>query len=265
MTEFSIIKGKVDRPRRIMVYGPPGVGKTSFGCQAPNPILIQTEDGASDIGVDRLPLSKSYSKFMDGLRWIYKNHNGYKTIVIDSLNWLEKLIHEEVCVEHDAVGIESTVGINGQVVKEFGYQAGYGFAQDKWDDLLDNLDRIQVDTKMSIIMTAHSVVKEFADPTTDNYERYIPALNVNKKGIGAGSLLQQWCDEVLFINHTVFTKESDKGMSKGIGTGERIIYTEMRPSFDAKNRLGLPPEMPYVKDQGYAEYAKYVYSTTKEK
>jgi hypothetical protein len=113
-------------------------------------------------------------------------------------------------------------------------------------------------------MTAHSVVKEFADPTTDNYERYIPALNINKKGIGAGSLIQQWCDEVLFINHTVFTKESEKGISKGIGSGERKIYTEMRPSFDAKNRLGLPPEMPYKKDNGWTEYSKYLPKTTKK-
>jgi len=256
--EFKIIKGKVDRPRRITVYGPPGVGKTSFACQAPKPVMIQTEEGADDIGVDRLPLCTTYKDFLDALLWVYDNPNGYKTLVIDSLNWLEKLIHTEVCTKYDAVSIESTVGRSGQVVKDFGYMAGYGFALDLWDVILGKLDRIQAEKGMTIIMTAHSVVKEFADPTTDNYERYIPALNVNKKGIGAGSLIQQWCDEVLFMNHTVFTKETEKGMSKAVGSGQRVIYTEMRPSFDAKNRLGLPAEIPYVKDNGWSEYAKHL-------
>ena len=255
---MEIIKGKIARPRKIMIYGPPGVGKTTWASEAPNPILIQTEEGADDIGTDRMPLVKSYDEFMEQLRYLFKENNGYQYLVIDSLNWLEKLIHAKICEEHGASHIED------DSVKEFSYQAGYSFALEACDDLIEALTSFQETTGLGIIMIAHSRIQEFQDPTTATYDRYVPALHINKKGIGFNSRMQQWCDEVLFLNEKVYTKvtEDKKGnktdQTKGIGTGERIVYTERRPAFEAKNRLGLPSEMPYVKDEGWSEYALYL-------
>ena len=248
----GVIKGRSFAPRKIMVYGPPGVGKTSFACQAPNPIVIQTEQGAGDVGADRFPVCKTFEQFWTQCGQVVEGGQGYDTIVIDSLNWLEKLVHKYICDKHGAENIEDTK------VKEFAYQAGYNFALDAWDNIIDKFDEMMESTGANMIMCAHSKIQEFKDPTTDNYERFVPALHVSKKGIGAGSRLQQWCDEVLFINKKAMIRTTDKGEAKAIGGEDTYIFTQGRPSFDAKNRLNLPSEMVYEQGKGWEQYAMYL-------
>ena len=60
------------------------------------------------------------------------------------------------------------------------------------------------------------------------------------------------------MSFKVHTKQSDEGFNKkknrGVGSGERIMRTTERPAHIAKNRLGLPDEMPL----DWREYAKYL-------
>jgi hypothetical protein len=96
---------------------------------------------------------------------------------------------------------------------------------------------------MEVILLAHSQIKEFKNPETDNYDRFMPRLHEK-----AANVIQEWCDEVLFATYRVHTKSVDLGFNKktakGLATGERIIRTVERPSCLAKNRLNLPEEMP---------------------
>jgi hypothetical protein len=71
----------------------------------------------------------------------------------------------------------------------------------------------------------------------------------------AAGIAEEWADCVLFANFRVYTTATKQGFEKkvvrGVGTGERVVYTEERPGFRAKNRYSLPPELPF----GWAEFA----------
>ena len=49
----SITTGPAITPPRLLVYGPHGVGKTTFLSEAPSPILLPTEDGKGKLDIAR--------------------------------------------------------------------------------------------------------------------------------------------------------------------------------------------------------------------
>ena len=57
-------------------------------------------------------------------------------------------------------------------------------------------------------------------------------------------LVKEWADMVLFANYKTFAVKTENGKTKGQG-GERRMYTTHHPCWDAKNRFGLPGEMPF--------------------
>jgi hypothetical protein len=250
MTDFEIIKGTTLKPRRVLVYGRHGAGKSTWASSAPKPIVIQTEDGCNDIGPDRLPLATTYEELFEQLRWLYKNGSKYESIVIDSADWMEKLIHKWVATQN---GLDS--------VSDIPYGKGYEGANDELMNILGTLDTLQVKHGCHVIFTAHARIVKFDDPQSDSYDRYAPALHVNGRGAGACVTLQEWCDEVMFLTEKTLTREVDKGFGnkahKAIGTGDRILYTCSSPAFDAKSRLTLPDELPAPKEGGWEVYAGY--------
>jgi hypothetical protein len=227
-----IQKGRAAMPRRIMLYGPHGVGKSTFGAMAERPIFITTEEGTNDIECDRFPLAAKYGDVLGSLSALYSDEHDYQTVVIDSLDWLERLIWAEVCTKRRVESIEDVP-----------YAKGYIFALTQWREVLAGLDALRAERRMQVILIAHAAIEKFANPETDTYDRYIPRLQKQ-----ASALVQEWCDEVLFATYRVHTKTSSEGFDRkrtqGIGTGERILRTTERPAHVAKNRLNLPDELP---------------------
>lgn len=229
-------------PRRIMLYGVHGVGKSTWGAATPEPIFIQTEDGLGDIRCTRFPLAASFNDVITAMGDLYTEKHPFKTLVVDSLDWLERLIWAGVCGAKSVKNIE-----------DIGYAKGYVFAMDYWRQFIDGLDALRNDRGMMVVLIAHAAVAKFADPETDSYDRYEPRLHK-----AASHLIQEWCDEVLFANYKVHTRVVDEGFdkkkAKGIGTGERIMRTTSRPAHVAKSRLGLPDEMPFE----WSAFAKFL-------
>lgn len=247
----GLIIGRIKRARRIMLYGVAGVGKSTWASQAPDPVFLQTENGADDIGVPRLPVAQSYDEFRDQLRSICEVKNSYRTLVIDTINGLEKLIQAHVCKQHD---VEHIIDIP--------YAKGYDYALDEMCDMLNGFDWVLNKFKMSIILIAHPRVKKYEAPDTEPYDRYWPDLHVNSKGQGVGEEVTRWCDEVFFATWKTFVKSTDEGFgrtrSQGISDGTRVIRTQERASHIAKNRLGLPYEIAMPEENAYAEFAKFL-------
>ncbi len=239
----SITTGPVARPRRTLIFGTQGVGKSSFASMAEKPVFIQTEDGLSDIDCSRFPMTTSLRDVLEQLGSLYTEEHDFKTVVIDSLDWLERLIWSDVCEKR---GVQS--------IEDIGYGKGYVFALAQWRDILSGLDALRNDRGMSVILIAHAAIERFANPETDTYDRYVPRLNKH-----ASALVAEWCDEVLFATYQVHTKTTDEGFNRrrtqGIGTGARILRTSERPAHAAKNRLGLPDEMP-LDYRVYAAFAR---------
>ena len=242
----TIQRGRSQQPRRVLLYGVHGVGKSTFGAMAEKPIFIQTEEGLNDIETDRFPLATKYGDVLNALSALYSEEHGYQTVVIDSLDWLERLIWAEVCAKR---GVES--------IEDIGYAKGYVFALTQWREIFDGLDALRNDRGMQVILIAHAQIEKFANPETDTYDRYAPRLQKQ-----ASALVQEWADEVLFAAYKVHTKTTSEGFDRkrthGIGTGERIIRTTERPAHVAKNRLNLPDEFPL----DYRIYAAFVRGET---
>ncbi len=245
----SIETGRSRKPRRVMLYGVHGIGKSTFGAMAPNPIFIQTEDGLADIDAPRFPLSGAFEDVMSALMVLYTEQHEYDTVVIDSLDWLERLIWNEVVRRRPTT--EKGRPVN--TIEDYGFSKGYVYALEPWREVLDGLTALRDERSMMVILIAHARIERFENPETDAYDRYSPRLNKH-----ASALLQEWCDEVLFATYKVHTRQTEEGFDKtrtrGIGTGDRILRTTERPAHMAKNRLGLPEELPL----DFAAYAQHL-------
>lgn len=228
----QVMCGKAPAPRRVMLYGTHGIGKSTFASCAPKPIFLQTEDGLGEIDCDKLPLVTSFAEAMAALSELYTEQHPYQTVVVDSLDWLERLIWAEVCRKRNVENIE-----------EIGYAKGYVFSLTQWREFLEGLSALRADRGMTAVLIAHARIERFENPETESYDRYVPRLHKL-----AAAIVQEWCDEVLFATYKVYTKQSDEGFNRkrtqGVGSGERIIRTQERPAHVAKNRLNLPDELP---------------------
>jgi GTPase SAR1 family protein len=226
----NIVRGVRQRPPRIIIYGLRGVGKSSFCAKATNPIFVPTEDGLGVLDVAAFPLAKSFDELLANLASLANEDHEYKTVVLDSLDWCEKLIHEVVRKkEGERVFVE--------------YGRGYTLSVAYIEDLLKALDRLRDEKGMTILITAHTIVKRFQSPDSEPYDRW--ELDLHQK---AASVCEEWADVLLFASQKIFTTSSDVGFGnkqvRGVGNGERVLLTEERPSHVAKNRYSLPYELP---------------------
>jgi hypothetical protein len=242
----NIITGLTPGPRRMMIYGTAGIGKSTFATNAGSPIVIQTEDGLCEIDCHKFPIAQSLDEVMQSVAALYAGEHSYRAVVIDSLDWLERLIWAKVCQSRQVASIE-----------DIGYGKGYIFALQHWRDVLDGLAALRDRCGMSVILIAHAKIERFENPETEPYDRYVPRLHKT-----AAALVAEWCDEVLFATYRVFTKATDEGFNRSrvqaLGSGERVLRTNERPSHLAKNRLNLPDELPLA----WSEFAKFLPALT---
>jgi hypothetical protein len=214
---------------RVMVYGPHGLGKTTFGAGAPSPIFILTEDGLGRLEIDHFPLAGSFQQVLDAISTLYSEDHNFQTVVIDSLDWLDNLIWQDIHAKHDE--------------KALAYGKGAVIAADYWRQILEGLSALRDERGMAVVLIAHTEIKRFDSPETEPYDRYRPKLQER-----SSALIQEWCDAVFFCNYRVITKETEVGFNKevrrGVTTGERLMYTTEKPAYLAKNRYGLPDSMP---------------------
>lgn len=225
----KVTKGKVKRPHLIIVFGVDGVGKTTFASQAPDPIFLGKEQGTDQLDVNRFPEPKTWSEVLQAIDELTTMSHQYKTLVIDSLDWIEPLLFKHICEEDEVKSIELAGG---------GYGKGYVVAVEKWHEFIDKVNKLRDVKKMHVIMIAHSEIITFNDPDSQMaYERY--QMKLHKR---ANPVLREWVDAVLFANYKTFTKK-DGTRTKALGDGARVMYTERRPGYEGKNRYGLPPVM----------------------
>jgi hypothetical protein len=239
MTLLSKIHhGRIAKPPRILLYGTEGIGKSTFGSQAPRPVFIQTEDGLDEIDCAKFPPATHFDEVTAALAELRREEHDYETAVIDSLDWLERLVFDKLCAEHNVASIEQVAG---------GYSKGYTLALNLWRDIIDHLNALRNDRGMVVLLIAHSKVERFEDPESSPYDRYSPRLHKH-----AAALVSEWCDAVLFATRRIRTQSEDAGFNRkrtiahaiGSGGGERILRCVGGPSCVAKNRYGIVEELP---------------------
>lgn len=232
----SISKGRAKKAPRLIVLGVEGVGKSTFASKAENPIFIpmKGEQGIDEIDAHKFPPVATYADITSAIGTLYQDDHPYKTAVIDSSSALEPIIWAETC---RVAGVDSVEKVGG------GFGKGYTEALKYWNELTEGLDALREERGMTIILIGHVVTGEFNDPEADPYTTY--QFDVQKK---AAAKLYRWADAVLFANFKrAVVQKSEAGFNKktsrGIGTGQRVLYTEKRPAHPGKNRYHLPYEL----------------------
>ena len=229
---MKIISGKIIKPQKVVIYGPEGIGKSTFAAQFPKPLFIDTEGSTSHLEVDRLPRPTSWQMLKQYIKDLKGDTMGYHTLVIDTADWAERLCEEAICQSNGKVGIE-----------DFGYGKGYTYVKEEFGRLLDSLSDL-IDAGMNVVLTAHSIIRKFELPEeTGAYDRYELKLG-QKAGNQCAALAKEWADMVLFVNYKeiVITTKDNK---KKVSGGKRVMYTAHNPCWDAKNRHGLAEELPF--------------------
>ena len=200
---------------------------------------LNIEDGLGDIDCTKTEKLESFGAVCKAIEWATSSK--YRTVVLDTTDWLERLIFNQVATDAGKPNIT-----------EIGFGKGYGEAVRKWEYVLGALEAARLKGK-GIILLAHARVVRFENPETQAYDRY--ELDLHKSSSG---MLQEWCDEVLFASFRVFTRTEDQGFGKertiALGGKERYIRTNESATAVAKNRLRLPDELP----MSWAAYAQYL-------
>lgn len=244
----SVITGTIEAPPRIMVFGTPGVGKSTLACSAPGAIVVQGEEGTKRIKTSRFPKPGAWPEVLsEQIQSLIDDPHDYRTLVVDTLDGLEALVFADVCRESkNCDSIDVACG---------GYGKGYNRAVDKWREMLSKLERLQAHRGMAVVLTAHSVVKTFHNPEAADYDRYIPKMNEKAWGV-----FYEWCDAVLFAQYETHAiggaKLDDK--AKAISTGVRVLRTTRKAAWEAKNRYGFPETIPLPLENGWSVIAQYL-------
>ena len=229
MTLAGLVKGRQTKPVRVLLYGVEGVGKSTFGSEAPRPIFIGAEDGTAHLDVERFPMPQTWTEVLDAIRVLTVETHEYRSLVLDTLDWAEPLLWAHICARDGEMNIES-----------YGYGKGYQAALDEWRIFLAALERMREANGMHVVLLAHSWIKPFKNPQGPDFDRYEMKLNAK-----AGGLLKEWADVVLFANHEIAAAMDEKTKRfKGVSTDARLVYTTRTHAYDAKNRYDLPARMP---------------------
>lgn len=229
---MNITRGKVAKAQKVVLYGPEGIGKSSFAANFPDSLFIDTEGSTSNMDVARFGKPTSWSLFLSQIEYV-KQNKPCKTLVIDTIDWAERMAIENLCQTNQKKSIE-----------DFGYGSGYIKLEEEIGRLLNLLQDV-VDLGINVVLTAHAQIRKFEQPDEMGaYDRY--ELKLGKKtSARTSALVKEWADMVLFMNYKTFSVAADKdGKKHKAQGGTRTIYTSHHPAWDAKNRHGLPPEIP---------------------
>ena len=229
---MKIVRGKQKSAARVVMYGTEGIGKSTMASQFPAPLILDTEDGSKHLDCARV-ICSDWITLESTMHELVRDAQGFETIVIDSADWMERIMIEQIVRQAGKKSIE-----------DFGFGKGYIHVQERVSKFLAIADQL-ISRGINVVFVAHSKVQRTSPPDqTDGYDRY--ELKLTKQ---VAPLLREWCDLLLFCNYKTKLVEGSDGRIKASGGKERVMYAERAAAWDAKNRFGLPEEMPMQIDR----------------
>ena len=236
MANYTVTSGRISGPQKVVVYGPEGIGKSTFLSRFPDPLFIDTEGSTGQLDVRRLPPPSSWAMLLDEVDFVSRERP-CKTLALDTADWAERLCARHVCDKAGKTGIE-----------DFGYGKGYTYLAEEFGRLLNKLSEV-LDAGIHVAVAAHAQMRKFEQPDEMGaYDRW--ELKLTRQ---CAPLLKEWAGALLFANYKtiVVTNENQKHKAQG---GARVLYTAHHPCWDAKNRWGLPERV----DFDYGVIAPYI-------
>lgn len=239
--------GASTRPKIIMLYGVAGIGKSTEASRLPNGVFLPTEDNVDHISnATVLPLARDFGQVMTMLQELAEAEHSFENLTVDSISSLGRLIDAQVCVENNVTQID-----------KIPYGNGKNLAMEYWTHFWNMIAWIRDNRNMNVILISHPEIKKVPNPNGESYDGYKPQLNDK-----AMEMLRQNCNGVFFADFEVMVRSTDKGFGqkehKGVGNGNRVMYTQSRPTHVAKCAVSLPEKMSFDLVEALSEWNKIV-------
>lgn len=220
---LHVTTGPVQRPQKVVVYGPEGIGKSTLASQAPDPIYIDTEQGSAHLDIRRIDGVTDWDTLLATVAEVAATPGFCRTLVVDTADWAEQMLIKYICNKHHKTSLE-----------DFGYGKGYTYLAEEFSRLLQALDQV-ITAGMHVIMLAHAKMRKMELPEEAGaYDRW--ELKLSRQ---VSPLLKEWCDALLFCTYQTLVTTDDRGKSRARGN-RRVIYCNHNAVWDAKNRHNLP-------------------------
>ena len=226
---MEITSGIIGGAQRVVLYGPEGIGKTSFAACLPDPVFIDTEGSTVRYNVRRLPAPESWPMLLGEVEWCIQNPEALRTLAVDTADWAERLCIQNILAANKVRSIE-----------DFGYGKGYVMVQEEFGRLLNLLTDL-TRKGVHVILTAHAYMRKFEQPDEFGaYDRW--ELKLSKK---VAPMVKEWSDMLLFANYETYVVRDDKTKTAKAQGGRRVMFTTHNPCWDAKNRENFPDKMDF--------------------
>lgn len=224
---MKIVRGIRQTAKRIVLHGVEGIGKSTLASQFPEAVILDTEDGTNHIDVARVRCD-DWATLEGSMHELARDPQGFRTVVIDSIDWAERHLIDHLLAK-----------ANKRSIEDFGFGKGYTMVAEAMGRLLTVADML-IDRGLNVALVGHTTVKRTSPPDLDEgYDRF--ELKLTKQ---SGPLVKEWADCILFANYRTKVVEGTDGRMKARGGKERVLHTERAAAWDAKNRFGLPAELP---------------------
>jgi hypothetical protein len=224
---LNIQRGRRHTPVRAVIYGTEGIGKSTLAAAFPAPVILDTEEGTHHLDVARVSIG-SWDELRAAVAEIGSKPSEFRTVVIDSADWAERLLTEQLLRENKWASIESA-----------GYGKGFTMLAEAFGRFLTQCDAL-IGVGLNVAFVAHSKVQRTSPPDmADGFDRY--ELKLTKQ---TAPLLKEWCDLLCFCNYKTTVSEGSDGRKKATGGKRRLMHLERAAAWDAKNRYGLDAELP---------------------
>lgn len=224
---IKIERGVSRGAARVVLYGTEGIGKSTLAAQFPNPVILDTEDGTRQIDCARVRCS-DWMTLQGAMVDLGGNAQGFETVVVDSVDWAERLALEHMLRKDGKRSVE-----------DYGFGKGFVKLAEVMSAFLGMADNL-IDRGLNVVFVGHSTVKRTTPPDLDEgWDRY--ELKLSRQ---VAPLVKEWADALLFANYRTRLVEGTDGRTRAKGGKERILFAERTAAWDAKNRYGLPAELP---------------------
>lgn len=219
-----VTSGIVDRPVSLMVHGGPGVGKTTFAAGAPDPFFIDCDNRTAHLNIRRVK-PESWEEVLEVFRLVAKGDLKCGTLVVDTIDHAEILLHRDLCKAHNVTSIEEVGG---------GYGKGYVAALGEWRRFGVAMDAIRA-RGVGLVLLAHNQVRAFQNVGGEDYQRL--ELKLDKR---AHNFLRERVDGVGYASFDTQIVKNKDGKAKAKTSGRATLSFAPSAAVETK-RFGAFP------------------------